>query len=69
VDTDEVQAVVLEIVECAEMEHNQNRHNLAVGHAGSTTVASLPVGGQKRPFLSIIFYGMRNLYNEYTTFL
>jgi len=28
VDADEVQVVVLEIVECAEMEHNQNRHNL-----------------------------------------
>ena len=25
VDADEVQVVVLEIVECAEMEHNQNR--------------------------------------------
>jgi len=40
-DTDEVQVVVLEIVECAEMEHNQNRHNLTVGHAGSTSSAGL----------------------------
>ena len=54
VDADEVQVVVLEIVECAEMEHNQNRHNLAVGHAGSTTAASLPVGGQKRHIFNLL---------------
>lgn len=47
VDADEVQVVVLKIVECAKMEHYQNRHNLAVGHAGSTTAVSLPVGNYK----------------------
>ena len=54
VDTDKVQVVVLEIVECAEMEHNQNRHNLAVGHTGSTPAASLPVGGQKRHIFNLL---------------
>ena len=54
VDADEVKVVVLEIVECAKMEHNQNRHNLAVGHAGSTTAASLPVGGQKRHIFNFL---------------
>jgi len=51
---DEVQIVVLEIVERAKMEHNQNRHNLTVGHAGSTTAASLPVGGQKRHIFNFL---------------
>ena len=30
VDTDKVKVIVLEIVECAKVEHNQDGHNLAV---------------------------------------
>lgn len=33
-ESDEVQVVVLEIVESAKVKHDQNRHNLTVGHAG-----------------------------------
>ena len=46
--TDEMQVVVLEVIKRTEVKHNQNSHNLAVGHAGSTTAASLTVRGQKR---------------------
>ena len=54
VDADEVQVVVLEIVECAKMEHNQDRHNLAVGHAGSTPAAGLTVSAQKRHIFNLL---------------
>lgn len=41
VNPNEMQVVVLEIVESAKVRHDQNRHNLAVGHSGCTSAASL----------------------------
>jgi len=41
VDADEVKVVVLEFVECAKMEHNQNRHNLAVLSRTGVTTANV----------------------------
>ena len=41
VNPDKMQVVVLEIVESAKVEHDQNRHYLAVGHAGCASAAGL----------------------------
>ena len=51
---DEVQVVVLEIIESAKMEHDQNRHNLAVGHAGCASAASLAIRTQERHIFNLL---------------
>ena len=38
---DEMQVVMLEIVKSAKMEHDENRHNLAIGHTRRTPSADL----------------------------
>ena len=52
---DEMQVVMLEIVKSAKMEHDENRHNLAIGHTRRTSPADLALGTQKRHIFNFFF--------------
>ena len=52
---DEMQVVMLEIVKSAKMEHDENRHNLAIGHTRRTPPADLALGTQKRHIFNFFF--------------
>ena len=67
---DEMQVVMLEIVKSAKMEHDENRHNLAIGHTRRTPSADLALGTQKRHifnffliFLAKFIRSTENFYN------
>ena len=46
---------MLEIVKSAKMEHDENRHNLAIGHTRRTPSADLALGAQKRHIFNFFF--------------
>ena len=46
---------MLEIVKSAKMEHDENRHNLAIGHTRRTPSADLALGTQKRHIINFFF--------------
>ena len=46
---------MLEIVKSAKMEHDENSHNLAIGHTRRTPSADLALGTQKRHIFNFFF--------------
>ena len=52
---DEMQVVMPEFVKSANMEHDENCHNLAIGHTRRTPSADLALGTQKRHIFNFFF--------------
>ena len=52
---------MLEIVKSAKMEHDENRHNLAIGHTRRTPPADLALGTQRGIFSISSSYFLLNL--------
>jgi hypothetical protein len=57
---DKMQVVMLEILKSAKMEHDENRHNLAIGHTRRTPSADLALGTQKRHIFNFFFIFLLN---------
>ena len=62
---DEMQVVMLEIVKSAKMEHDENCHNLAIGHTRRTPSADLALGTQKRHISSLSGTQAENIQKYY----